>query len=461
MRWYKALSLLIAAAIITPLVVLPAHAGISISGGSLRVTVQGSVSPEGGFGILYTALNLYYILFIILGVGPFLFFLLWSAFVRRAQRKKKGRPIGDSFTPLTKRYPKVSIIIPCYNESRHVGRAVNSSYRQNYPGEIEIIVVDDGSRDNTWSIARIFEVSDKKRSVKVIHKENGGKASALRVGIKHATGEIIVMTDGDGQIDPHAVSEIVRIFREHPDAGVVGGFVSIKNHSKNYLTKLQQMEYIITQHVIRIAQSDSGSVLIAPGPIFGMRAELARQFPPLERTVVEDCDLTMSVLSAGVTTRSTINALSYTDAPESWKAWIRQRKRWIYGQFQAWRENRWHLKSNPWGVYTYFTWVFTAVSALIFLGTMLLTLFFLSQGTHFYSFLEFLSLRTVIITGIYLTSRAAILISYPQTRRLLHYLPLKIFYDIIAGFLTAYLYLRYITGLGVRLNWGTRNEVIY
>jgi cellulose synthase/poly-beta-1,6-N-acetylglucosamine synthase-like glycosyltransferase len=330
-----------------------------------------------------------------------------------------------------------------------------------YRGSIEIIVVDDGSMDNTYSIGRIFRMSTESRSVKIVHKNNGGKASALKTGIEKASGKILIMTDGDSGMDRNAVSNIVNTFRRYPDAAIVGGFVSVKNTHSGYLTVLQQLEYMITQHLIRTNQNDDGSVLIAPGPIFGIRGDIAKLYPPLDRTLVEDCDLTMSVLPSGYTTRSTHRSVSNTNAPETWRDWFRQRKRWIYGQFQAWRENKWHLRRNPWGLFTYFTWVSTSLSSMLLLGTLMVSAFLIGYGSSYYALFEFISVRTFLIFSIYLLTRGLILLSYPQSRKYIHYLPLKVLYDLVNGFLTTYLYIRYITETGVRMSWGHRSEVVH
>lgn len=464
MKVYVYLSVIIAFILTVPLLVIPAYIGISIPDRRIILDNDNGANPEEN--TFYVIMNAYYLFFIIGNVLPFTFLVVRSTFARATitRQRKNGRSEGEhSESDLFRdgKYPRVSIIIPCYNESRNIGQAVSNCFNQTYRGEIEVIVVDDGSRDNTWSISRIFKGKSDRNTVKIFHKENGGKASALTFGANHATGPVTVMTDGDSRMDRNAVAEIVETFRTYPDAGIVGGFVTIRNTFTGHLTKLQQLEYVITQHVVRISQSDDGSVLIAPGPIFGMRTDLARMFPPLDRTVVEDCDLTMSVLSTGYTTRAALGSRSYTEAPASWMGWLNQRRRWIYGQFQAWRENRWHLKNNPWGLYTYFTWLSTTLSAVIFIISMMVTGMFLLSGGSFYTFMEFIALRTIMLMMFYFGIRMFIILQYKETRRLIHFLPLKPFYDIINGFHTAYLYFMYITGLGIKLKWGHRRVVIH
>lgn len=462
----RLVSLALAIICLAPVLIIPVNWGVVLSDLSIKST--GSSAPDNDvMVIVYNFINVYYFFFIVSNLLPMIFLTISSSLIvvdqrRRIKELKKSNGMGYHSGLFEDNVnPKVSIIIPCYNEALHVSSTITSSFRQDYRGEIEIIVVDDGSRDRTWSIGSIFKTNEKGREVKVYHKQNGGKASALRYGITKSTGEILLMTDGDSGIHPNAVSSVVDTFRVHSDAGIVGGYVFIKNTHTGILTKLQQLEYIITQHLIRINQSEDGSVLIAPGPIFGMRSDLARAMPPLERTIVEDCDLTMSVIPTRFSTRSTTKAISYTTAPVTWKRWYIQRTRWIYGQFQAWRENKWHLKRNPWGLYTYFTWVTTTLSSLLLFFSILFTVGLLASGSEYYRFLEFISIRSALVFLVYLSARVMVLLQYEEGRKMLPFLPLKVIYDLINGILTAYLYIRFLTRRGVRMSWGNRSGVVH
>jgi cellulose synthase/poly-beta-1,6-N-acetylglucosamine synthase-like glycosyltransferase len=392
--------------------------------------------------------------------------LLWSVYNKiTGNGRKWGRGplkapnISDPFKDDGN--PRVSVIIPCRNEAEHISSAVMSAVRQSYEGDIEVLVIDDGSSDMTWSIGRTLQMDLHRRSVKVLHKEKGGKASALTTGIKASSGTIIVTTDGDSKLEKDAVKEIVRTFRENPDAGIVGGYVSIQNTHVNVLTKLQEFEYLITQDLIRMNQSEDGEVLIAPGPVFGMRTDLSKIVNPVDRTVVEDCDLTQAVLSTKFTTRSNDRARSLTHAPESFKSWYRQRRRWIYGQFQSWRTNKWHLSRKPWAVYTYFTWVLTALSTMVFLFFLSTTIILMAIGSDRQTLLGFISIRTLALLIIYFVSRGAILLYHRETRGHIPYLLLLPIYDMALSMLTTYLYGRYLFGLGARVNWSGRKVVVH
>ncbi len=444
---------------------IPAHLGMTVP--ELELESSGSRVPhEQPARMLYQALDLYFVLFVLFSMTPFITFILWTIMMRikmRTKRTDNGSSSKRTFPDLFNgnRNPKVTIVIPCYNEARHVGSAVTSAVRQSYEGNIEILVIDDGSSDMTWSIGRTLSSKFHNRTIRALHKVNGGKASALSFGILEATGSIILTTDGDSRLDREAVREVVKTFREYPDAGIVGGYVSIENTHSNFLTKLQEFEYLITQDMIRMNQSDDGSVLIAPGPVFGIRADLSRFFNPIDRTVVEDCDLTQSVLSTKLTTRSNDKARSHTNAPENIRDWLRQRKRWVYGQYQVWKENRWHLTSSPWAVFNYFTWVTTTLSALVFSTFLLMTLTMSIIGSTTYTFIGFIGIRTIIVLLLYFGTRGIIILSHKESRKNIAYLPLMPFYDLVLSFLASYLFLSYLTGLGARIGWGNRSGVVH
>ncbi|MDN5367148.1 MAG: poly-beta,6-N-acetyl-D-glucosamine synthase, partial [Candidatus Diapherotrites archaeon] len=124
--------------------------------------------------------------------------------------KRRRKRIPDE------KLPTVSIVVPAYNEGENIGETIESLLRLNYPKDkMEIIVVDDGSTDNTYDVAKRYEGE----TVRVIRKENGGKSSALNMGIKHARGEIIACMDADSVATPDSLRVLVEyILEEDADA---------------------------------------------------------------------------------------------------------------------------------------------------------------------------------------------------------------------------------------------------
>ena len=508
----RLISLILTVIIIVPLLFLPNSVGFYIRDPKDTVSTKDTQTPILWFfnqrtfsHLMLFVIEGFYYFFIITNLCPSIFLIIWSSLAKWRDRHpvkddkegERGRALGNRFRgkrlrrsfalsrsdrdalpmglkregefPIIKRvnlfendpYPLISLIIPCYNEEQNVAAAIENAYLQDYIGKIEIIVVDDGSRDNTRAISGILADKGIKREVVTFTKPNGGKASALNHGILHSHGKIIVTTDGDSHLDAQCVSKIVDGFRKNPFAGTVGGFVLIRNTHKGYLVKLQQIEYILTQHVIRIPQSEMGNVLIEPGPVFGIRADVARRYPSQTRTCVEDVDLTQTVLGCGYQTRTALDAISLTEAPTTWRSWFNQRKRWIYGQYQSWRENKHFLKKNPWGIYMYFTWLSTFITFCILLAMVCLTVILLPMLYINQYLFVFISARTLLIVIIYLITKIIILYQYKEGRSVIGYLPFKIAYDLIASLLAAILYYKFITGRGVKIKWGGRSIRLY
>lgn len=116
----------------------------------------------------------------------------------------------------------VSIIIPCYNEERYIERSVRSVISQCY-APIELVVVDDGSADNSRDVVLRLqtELGTADKTIKYVYKENGGPGSAIDTGLKHINGAYLALLDADDRFLPNAIAEMAAFLDAHPDyAGV-------------------------------------------------------------------------------------------------------------------------------------------------------------------------------------------------------------------------------------------------
>jgi len=136
----------------------------------------------------------------------------------------------EDIQPDVKSYPKVSVIIPAYNEEKVIANTIEGLLETKYPKK-EIIFVDDGSKDNTLQIAKNY-----KDQIKVLSKPNGGKATAINYGIQYSTGEIIVIVDADTIIGRQSLREIVKGFEVNEHVAAVAGNIKVRNQ-KNWITK--------------------------------------------------------------------------------------------------------------------------------------------------------------------------------------------------------------------------------
>lgn len=235
----------------------------------------------------------------------------------------------ENTQPEIKTFPKISIIVPAYNEEKVIAHTIEGLLETKYPKK-EIIFVDDGSSDRTLEIAMQY-----KDKIKVLHKENGGKASALNYGLVYATGEIIVIQDADTIIGRHSLKEIVKGFEVNEHVAAVAGNIKVRNRV-NVLTKCQALEYITGIQIVRRAFDVFGSITIVPGALGAFKKSFLSESGSYgKETIVEDFDQTIKLLKAGLITQGSSKATAYTEAPDTLHDFIAQRKRWYRGNIQV------------------------------------------------------------------------------------------------------------------------------
>ncbi len=232
-------------------------------------------------------------------------------------------------------YPLVSVIVPCYNEERVVKEAIKSVLSLTYPN-LEIIAVDDGSKDRTIELLSEIEKTTK---VRIISQTNGGKSMALNRGIEECMGEYFVCMDADSKLNPGAIELGISHIHGNNSISAVAGSVEIGN-ANTVITSFQRLEYITGLNLFKAAQSFLGMVTVVPGPIGIFRKSVVKKVGGYRTsTYAEDCELTMRMLVAGYSTIYIAGMVAVTEAPEGLKALIAQRYRWTRGIVQAIREN--------------------------------------------------------------------------------------------------------------------------
>ncbi len=277
------------------------------------------------FDLIYktqAALQTLFLVALGLGVGRVLFVML-LAFLQRQQARKQR------FTPGYQ--PSVSVVIAAYNEGKVIARTLQALLASPYP-DLQVIVVDDGSRDDTSEVVE-REFAQEPR-VTLLRKANGGKASALNLGLTSATGEIIVSLDADTLFAPDTIPLLARHF-EDPQVAAVAGNVKVGNRI-NLWTLWQSLEYIISQNFDRRAYSALNCVTVVPGAVGAWRRRAMEEAGGyLPDTLAEDTDLTLRVRRLGYRIEAENDALAWTEAPDTLVTLSRQRFRWAFGTLQC------------------------------------------------------------------------------------------------------------------------------
>lgn len=289
------------------------------------------------------------------------------------------RTADDDGTILT--HDVVTIIVPAYNEEDVIVPSLEGVINQTYPN-IEILVVDDGSKDRTYELAKTFEFDDGNRSLKVLSKVNGGKSRALNHGIERAKGNLICAVDADSKLSSNAIELLVQHFKD-PQIAAVAGSISVVN-TDTFITKLQALEYIQGLNMVKNAQAYIKLVNIIPGPLGMFRKDAMKKVGYYEHdTFAEDCDLTLSLIAHGYKIEFEPDAVAYTEAPENLLDLLKQRYRWTRGILQAIKKNRaflWKPIKNPsisfvmwYMLFESVFWPFMQIWGDIFMITLALT----------------------------------------------------------------------------------------
>ncbi len=246
----------------------------------------------------------------------------------------------EKFLPLSSIQPGVSIIVPAYNEEINAVRTIESLLQQDYPN-LQIVFVDDGSKDSTFK--KVNEYFANNKTVQVVTKENGGKATALNFGINIAIHDFVVCIDADTQLKKDAVSQLMKRFyaaEGEPPVGAVAGNVKVGNEI-NVITRWQSIEYTTSQNFDRSAFDLLNCITVIPGAIGAFRKAAVLEAGGFKTdTLAEDCDLTMRMHRLGYKVRNCRTAIAYTEAPETFKQFLKQRFRWSFGVMQSFWKHR-------------------------------------------------------------------------------------------------------------------------
>ena len=250
---------------------------------------------------------------------------LMVAFVIRPHRRiSRARLIGPEFTD------PVSVLVPAYNEAVGIEAAVRSLAASDYPGELEVLVIDDGSTDGTADLVRALDLP----RVRVVSQSNGGKAAALRTGTELASHDILVMLDGDTVFEPQTVRQLVQALRD-PRIGAVSGNVKVGNRT-GLLGRWQHLEYVVGFNLDRRLLDVLRCITCVPGAVGAFRRQALNDAGGMSTdTLAEDTDVTVGILRAGWLVVHEERARAWTEAPSSLGDLWKQRYRWAYGTLQV------------------------------------------------------------------------------------------------------------------------------
>ncbi len=232
-------------------------------------------------------------------------------------------------------YPSCSILIPAHNEEKVISATIESMLRLNYPPEkLQIIVINDGSRDQTKSIIEQYAAQDSRVQLYDIPQGEGGKGKShtLNLGIKHAQGDVIAIYDADNTPDKDALSYLVTQLLIHQELGAVIGKFRTVNKKANLLTRFINIETLSFQSMLQAGRWQMHGISTLPGTNFVMWNHLIKKLHGWdEEALTEDSELSIRIYKEGYKIKYIPYAITYEQEPQEWNVWIRQRMRWVRG----------------------------------------------------------------------------------------------------------------------------------
>jgi cellulose synthase/poly-beta-1,6-N-acetylglucosamine synthase-like glycosyltransferase len=290
------------------------------------------------FGVIFYILTF-------LSVYVQVFFLVTFLENRKKIVTRKGKLKLDN-------YPSVTIIVPCWNEEKTILRTVNSLLHINYPQDkLNIFLIDDGSTDNTWEVIKTFQNYP---NIKTFHKENGGKHTALNLGLDNLKTDFIGCLDADSVAHKESIVRIMSYFEKDKKTMAVAPSIIVTN-AKTIIQKAQMAEYYMAVYVKKML-GFLGAIHVTPGPLTIFRREVFDNLGNYHHAHnTEDMEIAYRMQKNHYKIEQCNDAYVYTNTPQTVLKLYKQRLRWIYGFINNTIDYRGVLMQKKYGNFSLFT----------------------------------------------------------------------------------------------------------
>ncbi len=287
-------------------------------------------------------------------------------------------------------WPVVSVIIPAFNEERTITNVVRSALSLDYPeNRLEVIVVNDGSTDNTEGVVRKMRNS----RIKILRQKRKGKGAALNFGLARAKGEFVACLDADSYVAKNSLKEMLVNFSED-DISAVTPIMKV-NRPVTTLQKVQKIEYLLAVYIKKIL-SHINAINVTPGPFSIYRVDVLRKIGKFdEKSMVEDQEIAYRMQKHNYRIVQSDRGDVYTVAPKTLKELYYQRKRWCKGSWLTFNKYRSLMLDKRYGDFGYY------LMPNVLFG--LLSCFFMAVFLGVYVILPLAeTLRHIYMAGFYL-----------------------------------------------------------
>jgi cellulose synthase/poly-beta-1,6-N-acetylglucosamine synthase-like glycosyltransferase len=231
----------------------------------------------------------------------------------------------------------VSILVPAHNEEIVIEKTIQSLLDMNYPRNmLEVIIVNDGSTDATADIVERWHEKDSRVSLFNVPEEEAaqGKSHALNLGLKTALYDLIAIYDADNNPEKNSLRYLVAQLLANPKLASTFGMFRTINRHKNLLTRFINIETLSFQYMIQAGRYLLSKIAILPGTNFVIRRSVLEECEGWdELALTEDSEISIRIYEMGYEIKFVPYAITWEQEPELWGTWVRQRTRWVRGNF--------------------------------------------------------------------------------------------------------------------------------
>lgn len=261
---------------------------------------------------------------------PFLFLSMYFQILLLFSFFENSKKIAEEESLIVSSYPTVTIAVPCWNEEKTLAGTLESILSLDYPHEkMSIIIVDDGSKDRTFSIAESYE-KKYPNIIRAITKENGGKHSAVNVALSQSTSDLFGCLDADSFVHKQALRTIVSYFEHHKEAMAITPCIHIRS-PKTLIQRMQAIEYLMGVF-LRKSFGQLDAIQVTPGPFSIFRRSVFTTIGPYRKAHnTEDYEITLRMHKHHLKIMNSHKALVYTVGPATLRGYFFQRLRWARG----------------------------------------------------------------------------------------------------------------------------------
>jgi biofilm PGA synthesis N-glycosyltransferase PgaC len=235
-------------------------------------------------------------------------------------------------------FPALTVVVACFEEEESIEETIDYVAKQEYPGELHVLVADDGSIDRTVELARQRAEGDSR--IAVLELDHGGKARTLTAALKHVDTPLVATVDADTLLMPTSLERIVaRLLISPVDTVAVAGAVFVRNSRRNFLTRAQEWDYFLGIASVKRQQGLFQGTMVAQGAFSVYRTAALARVGGWPDRIGEDIVLTWAMMRDGGRVGYERTAIAFTGAPETAGSFARQRRRWARGMIEGLREH--------------------------------------------------------------------------------------------------------------------------